>query len=228
MAYAQRAFIAALLVAPTVTLAQGFSGAELSAGMMAWSEDTNLGASSYAGGVGFDLVAGIGVEADISRHNWRGVEGNSTAYTLHATYGIVPGTTIGVFAGQDRREAGDSTLYGIEGATTLGGFDLSGYLGQVDGASGTGSILGLDASFAFSDALAATARAGVVDDGTSMSSIALGGEYRFGQGPVVFAQVGRSDESGTAATYVTLGGRIELGDGTAFGPRGLTDVIPGF
>lgn len=228
MNFTRIALIAAVSAAPTFALAQGFTGAELSAGMMAWSDDTDLGASSYSGGLEFGVISGIGVAADISRHNWRGEEGNSTSYTLHGLYALTNDATVGVFVGQDRRDLGNTDVYGIEGATSISGIEIEGYLGRFDGVLGDGTILGLDGAFAFTDAISATASAGIVNADDSMTSLSLGGEYRFGSGPTVFAEIGRADITGESENFVTIGGRIELGQGTTFGARGLTDILPGF
>lgn len=228
MKFTQTALFAALVAAPVVAFGQGFEGAELSAGMMAWTEDTNLGAASYSGGLEFGVISGIGIALDISRHNWRGEDGNSTTYTLHGLYDVSPAATAGLFVAQDRRDLGNTDIYGLEGATTVSGISVEGYLGRIDGDLGTGTLLGVNGGFAFSDALSATASAGVVNLAESYTSLSLGGEYRFGSGPTVFAEIGRSDLGGDPATSVTLGARIDLGAGTTFGARGITDILPGF
>lgn len=219
----------AAVLAPHLAAAQGFSGAELSAGMLAYTEDTNLGASSYAGSLEFGLFAGIGVGADIARHTWRGEEGNSTSYTLHGMYEVTPDATAGLFVGQDRRDLGETDVYGIEGATSISGIGIEGFVGRYDGDLGTGTMLGLNGAFAFTDALSATAAAGVVNgEGATMNTVSLGGEYSFGSGPIVYAEVGQQDLGDDPATFISLGARIELGQGTTFGGRGLTDLLPGF
>lgn len=230
MTFLRLAAATAVVFLPHAALAQGFEGAELSAGMLAYTEDTNLGASSYAGGLEFGLIAGIGVGADIARHTWRGEDGNSTSYTLHGMYDVTPDATAGLFIGQDRRDLGNTDLYGLEGATSIAGIGIEGFAGRFDGDLGTGTMLGLNGAFAFSDALAATASVGVVNGigDATMNTVALGGEYSFGSGPTVFAEIGQQDLGDDPATFVSLGARIDLGQGTTFGARGLTDLLPGF
>lgn len=220
----------AVVFVPHMTLAQGFEGAELSAEMLAYTEDTNLGASSYAGGLEFGIIAGIGVGANIARHNWRGEDGNSTSYTLHGMYDVTSTATAGLFVAQDRRDAGDTDIYGIEGATSLSGIGIEGFLGRYDGTLGTGTMLGVNGAFGFTDALSATASAGIIngEDDISMSTVSLGGEYSFGTGPTVYAELGQQDLGEDPATFVSVGARIALGQGTTFGGRGLTDLLPGF
>lgn len=221
-------FAAALVAVPSVTFAQGFVGAELSGSMMAYSSDTDLGETMYNGGLEFGIVPGLSVAADFAYHGFRGLDGNSSTLTVHGLYDLTQTATVGLFYGQDRRDAGDSELYGIEGATTLSGIAVDGYLGQFDGDMGTGMLLGVNGAFAFTDAISATASAGIINGDENWKRISIGGEYQFGNGPTVFAEVGKYDGDVDGENFISIGARIELGQGTTFGPRGITEILPGF
>jgi len=51
--------------------AQGFKGAELSAEILAFTEDTDLGETTYEGSVEFGVFGGFSVAADLSYHGFR-------------------------------------------------------------------------------------------------------------------------------------------------------------
>lgn len=230
MNFTQAALAAIVIFAPTIGLAQGFEGAELSAGILAYSDDTDLGETNYHGGLEFGITPLIGVGADFHYNGFRGRDENSTGFTLHGLYGLNDTATLGLFFGQDRRDDGTTDVYGIEGAAFLPGAEVQGYLGQFDGWMGAGTMIGVDGSFAFTDSIAAIGSAGVVnfDEAESTSRLSLGGEYRFAGGPAVFAELGRIDDGTGNENFLAIGGRIELGQGTTFGPRGIAGIIPGF
>jgi hypothetical protein len=176
----------------------------------------------------FGIVPGISVAADFAYHGFRGLDGNSSTLTVHGLYDLSPTATVGLFYGQDRRDGGDSDLYGIEGATTLSGISVDGYLGRYEGDLGEGTLLGVNGAFAFTDAISATASAGIVNADENWKRLSIGGEYQFGNGPTVFAEVGKFDGDVDGENFISIGARIELGQGTTFGPRGITEILPGF
>ncbi len=221
-------FASAFAAVPTLTLAQGFVGAEISGSMLAYSSDTDMGETNYNGGLEFGIVPGISVAADFAYHGFRGLDGNSSTLTVHGLYDLSPTATVGLFYGQDRRDGGDSDLYGIEGATTLSGISVDGYLGRYEGDLGEGTLLGVNGAFAFTDAISATASAGIVNADENWKRLSIGGEYQFGNGPTVFAEVGKFDGDVDGENFISIGARIELGQGTTFGPRGITEILPGF
>lgn len=220
--------VAAFVMLPGLAAAQGFTGADLSASMLGLTSDTNVGAASYEGGLQFGIVPGIAIEADIARHNFRGEDGNSSSYTLHATYDIGFETTAGIYIGQDKRDAGNTDVYGIEGASAFGGVEVNGFFGRYDGTFGTGTMMGVNGAFPLTAEFTATGRAGLVNGVDDMTSAAIGGEYQVFGGPSIFAEVGRSDFDGNGDTFVTLGAKIAVGNGTTFSGRGITDLFPNF
>jgi len=219
---------AALLAAPGLALAQGFEGAELSAHVAALSNDSKLGVASYAGGIQIGLFAGISAGVDIAAHDWRGISGRSNTYTLHGIYELFPGTSVGAYLGQERSGDTRATTYGIEGATELAGIDLAGHLGRWEADAASGTTLGIEGSFALGQAFALTGGLGAVSGDEDVTTVSLGGEYRFGGGPVVFAGIAHETADDESDTYLSLGARVELGNGTTFGSRGLSANRPLF
>lgn len=228
MTFTRMTLLAALAVVPVTGHAQGFEGAELSAGILAYSDDRDMGETSYAAGLQFGITPGIAVGAAFAYHGFRAGDDDSTGFTLRGLYGLTPGVTLGLFAAQDRRAGEATDIYGIEAATDVGGIAVEGWLGRMDGAMGDGTLFNLAGSYAFGGPFAATAEFGVVNIDDSARRIALGGEYRFDGGPSVFAQIGQSDADGGDETFLSIGARIELGSGTTFGARGPNAILPGF
>lgn len=222
------ALVATPLLTPSATLAQGFEGAELSAGFSTLTADRSFGVASYAGGIQFGLFSGISVAVDVAAHDWRGFTGRSNTVTLHGIYEFWQGTSAGAFIGQERLTAGKATTYGIEGTTQFAGVEVAGYLGGYDAEAVSGTMAGLDASYPFGTAFALTGGVSTLTGNTDFNRVSLGGEYRFAGGPVVFAAVERESSGDLSDTYLTLGAKVELGNGTTFGSRGLSDNQPVF
>lgn len=218
-----RSIIAAAFVAlPATVFAQGFEGAEVSARLTALSNDRAIGVANYAGGFEFGLISGISVELDLASHDWRGISGRSNTVTLHSIYELWPETSIGLYVAQERMEGDKAKMYGFEGATSLGGVSVDGHLGRWEAGSLSGSTFGLDASFALGQAFAVTGGLAALGGDADLTTISLGGEYRFGVGPVVFAGVGHETEGSGSDTFLSIGARVELGRGTTFGDRSLS------
>lgn len=228
MKFLQSTAILAFVALPGLAGAQGFTGAELSAGVIAYADDTDFGATSYAGGAQFAIIPGLAAGANISRHNLRGEDGNSTSFTLHGLYELGPDFTAGLFIGQDLRDAGDTDFYGAEVAARISGIEVESFFGRYEGQIGEGTMIGLDGDFLLTNEIAAIGRAALVNGREDMTSVAVGGEYRFYQGPAVYAEIGRSDFDGNGDTFIAVGAKIDLGSGTAFSGRGITDIFPNF
>lgn len=218
----------ALLAIPAAASAQGFTGASLEAGVLAYTNDTDFGATSYAGGAEFGIIPGLAVGADIARHNLRGEDGNATAFTLHGLYGLGPDFTAGLYIGQDRRDAGNTDFYGAEVAMRISGIEAEGFFGRYEGQIGEGTMVGIDGAFLLTNEFSATGRAALVNGPEDMTSVSVGGEYRFYQGPALFAEVGRSNFDGNGDTFIAVGAKIDIGSGTSFSGRGITDIFPNF
>lgn len=231
---------AALLAAfPVAGLAQAqeFRGAEISGEVLAYTDDSELGETTYRGSLEFGVLGGFGVQADLAFHDARTIDFGSRAFTLHASYDAFGVGTIGAFYARDTVEGSgaaperDVALYGLEGAKALGGAAVEGYAGIFSGDGMEGQAFGLEGGYDLTGAITLTGSAAFVSGDVEASRLSIGGQYRFGQGPAVFAEVGRLDGSAEedAAAFVTLGARLAIGpnDGTTFGGRGLYEVLSG-
>lgn len=222
------ALAAALVAVPGLAVGQGFVGAELSAELATLTEDRTFGSTSYGGGVEFSLVYGLSVGVDVSAHDWRGISGRSSAVTLHGIYELSPGTSVGVYWARESLPSDRATTYGLEGALALGDLDLAGHLGHYEADTVSGEFLGLSASYALGQAFALTGGVDAVNGDMDFTVASLGGEYRFASGPVVFGEVRQMSADDLSDTYLSIGARIELGQGTTFGSRGISDGRPVF
>lgn len=223
-----RTALAALLaVPPGLAAAQGFAGAEVSAEILGFAEDPDLGETRYSGGAEFDLFGGLSVEADLAYHGFRGFDSDGRNATLHAIYGFGQATDLGLFYGNDDFD-GSTGILGIEGATTVRGFDLDAALGSYDGDAASGGMASIGLSYDFGS-FAATGFAGTLSGDIEASRVSVGGAYRLGRGPTLFAEVGRIGVEGETDTFVSLGARVAIGPngGTTFGNRGLFEIVPG-
>jgi hypothetical protein len=214
----------------TGALAQGFTGAELSAEFGASLDDLDLGTSVYSGALDFGITPSIGLGAALTQHGFRDAGTDGSAYVLRGNYRLGSGLTAGLFWGQEEFEGADTTIWGIEAATALAGFEVQGYAGRWDG-TGDGTLLGAEARRSLGDAFAITGSLDAVSGEDSRTRLAIGGAYRFGTGPEVFAELGRlTGEGDDDETSLTLGARIGLGPngGVTFGQRGLLQASGGF
>ncbi len=216
--------------------AQGFAGAELSADILAFTEDLDFGAVRYRGAVEVDVGAGFGIAADVSYQGWRALGTDGRNLTLRALYDGLGFATVGAFYGRDSLEGGTADSYGIEAAGVFGGFEAEGALGMLEGEGGDGGALLLAqgrygfGGFGGFGGLAATGRVGRLSGDLDATRLGLGAEYDLGFGPVAYGEVGRLSSDGEGETYVMLGARVAIGPkaGTTFSSRGLFEVIPGF
>jgi hypothetical protein len=219
------------LTGATGALAQGFEGAEISAEIRAQTDDFDLGSTVYSGGLQFGITPNIAVAAGFSHYGFRALDANGSGYDLHALYRLgSSGTTLGLFLGNDSIEGTDTRVAGVEAARRFAGIDLQGYLGAWDSDTGGGTLFGAQAEFDFARAFTLSGSFDSVAGATDTSRLAIGAAYRIGNGPQVFAELGRLNADTDDGAFITLGARIGLGPqgGTTFGQRGLLESRGGF
>lgn len=218
--------------------AQEFKGAEVSAEILGYTDDLDFGESNYRGSVEVGLLGAFGIQGDLAFNESRNIDLGSRTLTVHAIYDAFAFGTVGAFWSQDNLDSGgvdeDVTVYGLEGGRSWGGFGAEAYAAHVDDGEGA-YLLGAQTRYDLAAAFSLTADGATLRaDGDNFGRLAVGGEYRLGAGPALYAEVGRLgfDLAGEqeGATFVTLGARIGLGPqgGTTFGSRGLFDVVTGF
>ncbi|EYD72220.1 hypothetical protein [Limimaricola hongkongensis] len=220
--------------------AQGFAGGVLSVETSAFFEEGDIGYTTYAGGLQFDIGAGFGVEADLASYGFSGFGSDGSNATLHAIFDIGPlmvlgDTSVGAFVGRDGYDDGDSTIFGIEGKGELYGLRSEAYLARHDGDLGEITLAGLGARYDITHDIYAMGDLGLADGGGEgeLLRAALGGGYRIDGGPRLWGELGRIEADDDAftgdETYLAIGAEIGFGPnaGTTFGSRSLFDIVPG-
>lgn len=215
--------------------AQEFKGAELAAEVLGFGGDGDVSQTTYRGSAEMGVLGGLGVAADLSFYDF-GDDGTRNL-TLHVVYDAFQFASLGAFYARDGGDGPSADSFGVEAGRSFGAAGVDGYLGFVSDDEADYRILGLDGTYDLVAGLSLTGSANVLDaDEGRVSRLAIGGEYRFGRGPAVYAEVGRVNVSDDAVgfeddeTYVGLGARIAVGpnDGTTFKPRGVNETVTGF
>lgn len=208
---------------------------ELSAEVLGFTDNGDIGQTTYRGALEFGVFGSLGAAADLSFYDFAGDDGGRNV-TLHAFYEVLDLATVGAFYAQDSYDEASAEAFGIEATRSMGFADVEGYagMGEVDGDEFR--ILGIEGGYDFTDSIGVTGAAAYVDaDSGGGNRLAIGGEYRLGRGPALFAEVGRLQRSHDGAnadeseTYLSLGARIGLGPNgaTVFGSRGLKESLSG-
>ena len=208
--------------------AQSFSGAEISAETLAFSDDSDFGQTTYNGSLEFNVFGGFSVAGDLNYYGFRGFGGNSTGAALHGFYSLGPDTAVGLFYGQDWTDTDTLDHYGLEGSTRFGAAGVEGFLGMVNGPVDDATMLGISGTYDLGNVFTATADFGVVDaDSGSITRASIGGEMTLFDGPQVFAELGQISSDTSDEAFISLGARIAIGPqgGTTFDSRGLFEIL---
>ena len=237
-ALAWTAVLAASVTAGAAT-AQDFKGAEVSAEILAFTDDSDLGETTYRGSLEFGVFDAFGIQADLAFHDSRTVDLGARTATIHALYDALELATVGLFYSHDEVDSdgidGSANLYGIEAGRSFGVAGGEAYFGFLDGEDDDGKVAGIEGTYDVTRNISVTGSADFLFADTDATRLAVGGAYRFGDGgPSLFGQVGRlSVDDGvddSAETFVTLGAKLAIGpnQGTTFGSRGLFEILSGF
>jgi hypothetical protein len=237
-ALAWTAILAATVAAGTAT-AQEFKGAEVSAEILGYTEDSDLGETTYRGSLEFGVFDAFGIQADLAFHDSRTVDLGARTATIHAVYDALAFATVGLFYSNDEVDAGgidgSASLYGFEAGRSFGTAGGEAYFGFLDSEGDDGQVVGVEGTYDVTRNISVTGSADFLFADTDATRLAVGGAYRFGDGgPSVFGNIGRlsvDDGAGDdSQTFVTLGAKLAIGpnQGTTFGSRGLFEILSGF
>ena len=219
-----------------VASAQEFRGAEVSAEVLSYTDEGDIAQTTYRGSLEFGVFGGFGIAADLSFYNF-GDDDKVRDGTLHFLYDAMAVATVGGFYSHESYDDGSTDSFGFEAERNMGSAGIEGYLGFADDQGTDYRFAGIDASYEVTPNISVLGSAALIDGNEVGSSrLSIGGEYRFGDGPAVYAQVGRIniDFDGAAEdsneTFVGVGARIAVGPnrGTTFESRGLSEALSGF
>ncbi len=232
-----RAVTAAILMAAASSpvFAQGITGGELGIEYNAPTNGSDFGGTTYSGGFEYGFLDTFSVSADVATYKFDNVGTDANNITLHGSYFLSPTTAIGGFFAHDSIEDADRNLYGLEGRTSYMGGDVGAYIGQADGDGDTGTIFGVDGSYALRSGFSVIANVDLFDsDIGTISQVSAGAEYQMQVGPQFYAQIGNvtGDLHGNDDSYgfFTVGAKVAFGasGGTTFTNRSVLEVVPGF
>ncbi len=231
-------FAAAVLAAAAGSVqAQGFgfSGGEISAEALVYSETGDFGSTAYSGALEFGITRQISVAVDLGFYGLQTLDLQADTATIHGIYQMNESVSLGAFYGRDQLGGADATVIGIEGGTEFAGVAVEGYFAKVDGTGDNATLLGVSGEYGFSDNISGIGSFNVTDLGAANSNrLAIGGQYRIASGPELWAEIGtlKSDDGAVTAddTFLSIGARIEFGAerGTTFGRRSLFETGTGF
>ena len=231
--------LAAVILAAAAGSAQaqgfGFSGGEISAEALAYSDSGDIGKTAYSGALEFGITQHISVAVDLGFYGLQTLDLQADTATIHGIYQLNETVSLGAFYGQDTLDGDDARLFGIEGGTEFGAAAVEGYFAKLDGAGDNATLLGVSGTYGFSQSISALGSFNIADLGDASSNrLALGGQYTIANGPDLWAEIGtlKIDDGVSASddTFISIGARIEFGAarGTTFGRRSLFETASGF
>jgi hypothetical protein len=232
-------FLAVAVLAAAATTAQaqsfGFTGGEISAEALAYSDGGDIGSTAYSGALEFGITRNISVAVDLGFYGLQTLDLQADTATIHGIYQLSDTVSLGAFYGQDRLDGSEATVIGLEGGTEFAGVAVEGYFAQLDGAGDDATLLGVSGEYGFSDSITALGSFNIADLGDASSNrLAVGGQYTIASGPDLWAEIGtmKIDDGATVSDdmFISIGARIEFGAdrGTTFGRRSLFETGTGF
>ena len=228
-------FLAAAILAVAASTAQaqsfGFTGGEISAEALAYSDGGDIGSTAYSGALEFGITRQFSVAVDLGFYGLQTLDLQADTATVHGIYQFSDTVSLGVFYGQDRQDDNEATVIGLEGGTEFAGVAVEGYFAQLDGTGDNATLIGVSGEYGFSDSITALGSFHIADLGDASSNrLAVGGQYTIASGPDLWAEIGtlKVDDGATASndTFISIGARIEFGAerGTTFGRRSLFET----
>jgi hypothetical protein len=232
-------FLAAAVLAVAAGTAQaqsfGFTGGEISAEALAYSDGGDIGSTAYSGALEFGITRNISVAVDLGFYGLQTLDLQADTATIHGIYQMSDSVSLGAFYGRDTLEGDEATVIGLEGGTEFAGVAVEGYFARLDGAGDNATLLGVSGEYGFSDSMAALGSFNIADLGDASSNrLAIGGQYTIASGPDLWAEIGtmKIDDGATVSNdmFISIGARIEFGAarGTTFGRRSLFETGTGF
>lgn len=232
-------FLAAAVLAAAAGNAQAqsfsFTGGEISAEALAYSDSGDIGSTAYNGALEFGITRNISVAVDLGFYGLQTLDLQADTATIHGIFELSESVSLGAFYGQEKLGGQNATLIGLEGGTEFTGVAVEGYFAQLDGAGDDATLMGVSGEFGFSESISALGSFTIADLGDASSNrLAIGGQYTIASGPDLWAEIGtlKADDGTTASndTFISIGARIEFGAerGTTFGRRSLFETGSGF
>jgi hypothetical protein len=235
----------AILVTGGASQAFEVTGGEISLGYSAFVETPGgetFSNTTLSGSIELGFTRDFSAQVDLSLYQFNQLSAlganNGNNLTLHGIYHIDESISVGGFYGMDRIEDLDLDFYGAEVGYESASFEAEAYfaIGEIDGLSGDGSVIGLSGAFPVADNLdmIGSASFGKIDGGVNFNLIEAGVLYDVSNNFGVSASYGVADGSiggfdTSSEGYFAVEAEITFGAdrGATFGERGILRLIPG-
>lgn len=211
------------------------TGADITLGYSAFTEDNDFNASALEGSLEVGFNKQFGVQLDLGYHKFGAIDDDATTATLHGIYHVDDATSLGLFYGRDSALGGNIDFYGIEAGHEYDRFDVEGYVAHGEESGFSGTVVGLSGAYAATDSfkLGLSLDNADFDGGVTVRRVGVKGAYDFGTAASVYAEIGSLNGKvggfSDSETFVGVGASFSFGAdrGATFGQRGLAHLIPG-
>ena len=224
------AFIA---LGATSSLAQGFSGGEISIENSSYDEG-DYSVTSFSGSVEFDVAAQFGVGLDLTGYSVEDSDSDISNATLHGIYKFDQATSVGLFYAFDSIDDVEIDGFGIEASYRTPVSFMDGYFGKLEDEFGDeASIFGASVNYSLGNGFSVTGDIDALtfpDDDLTYTDLALGGAYTY-QTATFFAKLGNysiSIDDGVVSdsfddNYIAIGANFAFGpnNGSTYNSRSV-------
>lgn len=224
----------ALALSATMAQAVEVTGGSAGLSYSAFADDTDFNRIGLEGSVelGFNRSLGLQFDAGYNNFDASGIDSNTLG--LHGIYHLDDATSFGAFYVREDIEGNDLDILGVEAGYEMQNWDIEGYIADIDGDGGDGTLGGLKGRYAMDSGLGLTGSYDRADSGgDDLSRFAVRLDRDVSPNANLFVEVGsaRADVGGLSDSepFVGLGGKITFGAerGTTFDQRGFSRLIPG-
>ena len=220
----------------TQAMAAELVGGSLDIGYSQFTGDgDDLARYTFAGSGELAFNRQFSLQLDLGLYNFDLINETGRNITLHSNFHATDTTSLGLFLGRETLDSAELDFIGAEIGHEFAGGGIEGYAMHLDGSGDDGTQIGALVQGELTEQVGLSARIDYLDAGnsTELTRLALGADYKLGEGAALYGEIGNADVSsfGSSAdeAFVGAGLRIDFGKGrgTTFGRRGFLDILPG-
>jgi len=227
--------LAAALV-PATAIAEGsVRGAELGFSWSGLAEGHERHKNNLAleGALEYGFTPGFSAQLDLAQRHFTNTDHEASSFTLHGIGHVNDSFAVGGFIGHEWIGGNHMEHYGLEATHDFGRVTIEGEASLLKNDGNDASILGLDGSYAMTDALSVGARFENVNayraSGSDTTALDATVGYALPSGVKIDGSIGLVDGN-RSDREITLGLGVKMqmgGNGVTFGQRGLAQAIKG-
>ncbi|WP_114287184.1 porin [Candidatus Halocynthiibacter alkanivorans] len=216
--------------------AQQITGGEASITYSAFSDNTDLSATSLDASLEFGISRELGLQLDMGSRSFNTADETAQNYVLHGIYNTSESVSLGVFYGIDRLDGENADIYGLEMGAEMGALDLEAYWARGDLDSDTGDGFGIAGRTKLANGTTLGLRYESVDFGgvLELSNFAVEADYAISDTVSLNASYGTAEWVAGGTTildepFFAIGATFTFGAerGTTFGKRSVFSILPG-